>query len=72
MSKISGKNIIERKKSLADLEVLQLTELGHEAKVINNRANSKNHTDRLLVESSIGLVHITALSSTDPNEKIPY
>jgi hypothetical protein len=72
MSKILGKDVIERKKSLAELVVSHLTDLGHQAKIIKNRTNSKEHTDRLLVESSIGLVHITALSSKDPNEKIPY
>jgi len=72
MSKISGKDVMARKQCLADLVVEHLTKLGHQAKIINNRTNSKEHTDRILVESSIGLVHITALSSTDPNEKIPY
>lgn len=72
MSKISGKSTLKRKNYLADLVVSHLIQLGHQAKIIQNRENSKKHTDLTLVESSIGLVHIIALSSKKPNEKIPY
>lgn len=72
MHKILGTDAMERKKSLADLVISHLTELGHEATLLRNRTNSKEHTDRILIDSNIGLVHVTALSSKDPNEKIPY
>lgn len=72
MSRLSGKDVIERKKSLADLVISRLEGLGHKTRLVKNRTNSKNHTDRILVESDIGLIHVTALSSKDPNEKIPY
>lgn len=72
MPALTGKSVLERKKCLANLVVKRLVELGHKAQVVENRTNDAGHTDRVLVESSLGLVHITALSSTNPNDAIPY
>ena len=68
---IDGKTILERKKSLAALVAHHLSSLGHSASVVEGRTNSLGHTDRVLVESSIGLVHLTASVNQDPDGSIP-
>lgn len=72
MSKIKGDNIPQRKKSLAIIVCKHLNTLNLNAKLIENRTNSAGHTDRVVIESDLGLVHITALSSSNPNDLIPY
>ena len=56
-----------RKRQLAELVAEHLKSLGHDATVATGRLNPSGHRDRVIVESSIGLVHTTASSSTDPN-----
>ncbi len=68
---ITGTTVLERKKSLAALVAGHLTSLGHTASIIEGRINSQGHTDRVLVESSIGLVHLTASVNRDPQGSIP-
>jgi len=72
MPAIVGKSVLDRKITLAGLVAQHLTDLGHSATVAENRTNSAGHTDRIVVESSLGLIHITALSSTNPNEALPH
>lgn len=61
---------LERKRQLADLVASHLTALGHEASVVCDRKNAAGHLDRVLVDSSVGLVHTTASVSRDPNGSI--
>ncbi|MEP1444906.1 MAG: hypothetical protein ABJK37_02160 [Paraglaciecola sp.] len=72
MSKIKGDNPQQRKKSLAILVCEHLNTLNFNARVIENRTNSAGHRDLVVIESDLGLVHITALSGSNPNELIPY
>jgi hypothetical protein len=39
--------------------------------VIENKINSVGHRDQVIIKSSIGLIHITATESIDPNASIP-
>ena len=68
---INGKTVLERKKCLAALVARHLASLGHTASIVEGRVNSQGHTDRVLVESSIGLVHITASVNREPEGSIP-
>ena len=68
---INGKTVLERKKCLAALVARHLESLGHSASVVEGRTNSEGHTDRVLVESSIGLVHLTASVNREPDGSIP-
>ncbi len=68
---ITGNTVLERKKCLADLVAHHLESLGYPAKVVEGRKNSQGHTDRVLVDSSIGLVHLTASVNQEPNGSIP-
>tara|TARA_B100000745_G_scaffold166791_1_gene109177 strand:- start:40 stop:450 length:411 start_codon:yes stop_codon:yes gene_type:complete len=70
MSFIVGDTILKRKKCLAELVRDHLTALGYEAKMTENRTNSAGHTDQFVVESSIGLIHISASSNLEPNASI--
>lgn len=70
MGGLVGDTIAARKKCLAYLVAEHLNSKGHSAQVHENRTNSKGHTDLVVVESSIGLIHLTASSNLDPNEKI--
>ncbi len=70
-SMIIGKTKLERKKCLASIVAKHLVSLGHTASVVEGRINSKGHTDRVLVESSIGLVHLTASVNQEPDGSIP-
>ena len=72
MSKIQGDNPQQRKKSLAVLVCEHLNTLSLNAKIIENRTNSAGHRDLVVIESDLGLVHITALSGANPNELLPY
>lgn len=67
MSHIVGDTISKRKRCLAELVKEHLISLGHEAEVIENRTNSAGHTDQVVVESSIGIIHVSASSSLEPN-----
>jgi hypothetical protein len=67
---IVGDTVSKRKKCLASLVEKHLISLGHEAQLIENHTNSADHTDQVVVKSSIGLIHITASSDTDPNASI--
>lgn len=62
---------LERKRQLAELVAKRLIELGHTATVITDHKNENGHTDRVIVKSSLGLVHTTASVATDPNGSIP-
>lgn len=68
---ISGNTVLERKRCLAELVADRLISLGVNASLIENRVNSKGHTDRVLVESSIGLIHLVASVNEDPEGSIP-
>lgn len=68
---IIGKTVLDRKKCLASLVEEHLNSLGKAATIIENRTNSKGHTDRVLVQSSIGLIHLTASVNQDPDGSIP-
>ena len=67
---IQGKSVQERKKSLAELVKNHLQDLGKSAELIFSRVNSKGHKDQVLVESEIGLIHVTTSSSNDPNSPL--
>lgn len=70
MSLLVGDTVLKRKKCLAELVKEHLITLGYEAKTIENRTNSAGHTDQVIVESSIGVIHLTASSSLEPNASI--
>ncbi len=64
---MNGNSVQERKKSLAELVKAHLESLGKKAELVFNRTNSKGHNDQVVVESEIGLIHLTTSSSIDPN-----
>ena len=68
---ISGSTVVARKKSLAAIVAAHLNAIGETAKVVEARPNSEGHLDVVVVESSIGLVHLTASVSKDPNASMP-
>jgi len=68
---IVGKTVLERKRCLASLVSAHLNSVGAEASIVENRVNSKGHTDRVLVLSSIGIIHLTASVNQDPDGTIP-
>jgi len=68
---IVGNTVLQKKKCLANLVAKHLNSIGHEASIVENRVNSVGHTDRVLVESQIGLVHVVASVNDDPNGSIP-
>ncbi len=71
MTRLVGETVMQRKMCLAELVRDHLRfELGHTAELIENRTNSAGHTDTVLVNSSLGLIHLTASSSLDQNERI--
>ena len=72
MPKIEGENPQQRKLSLAGIVSDYLNGKNLNAKLLKNRTNSEGHTDQVVVGSDLGLIHITALSSKNPNEAIPY
>jgi len=63
---IEGKTKLERKRRLAQIVVEHLTSLGHTASIVEGRVNSRGHRDHILVDSPLGLFHLTASSNTDP------
>ncbi len=67
---ITGSTVYERKASAAQLVINHLQALGHKASLIKNETNSQGHTDRLLVDSSLGIIHITTTASNDPNAEM--
>ena len=67
---IEGKSKLDRKKCLAEIVAQHLVSLGHTASVVEGRINSAGHRDQVLVESSIGLVHLTASNNTEPGGSI--
>lgn len=69
--KILGRSVQLRKKCLANLVVEHLIALGHQAELLENVTNSAGHKDQVLVKSNIGLIHVTATESTDPNASLP-
>jgi hypothetical protein len=70
MSLIVGDTVSKRKRCLAELVKKHLIALGHEAKLIDNRTNSAGHTDQVIVDSSLGIIHVSASSSLEPNASI--
>ena len=67
---ISGETKLERKTALGHLVVKYLQSLGYKAELIKNRENSEGHKDQVLVDSDLGLIHLTATESIDPNASI--
>lgn len=78
--RLKGGSIQKRKTCLANLVVEHLAASGldGEARVVGNVENNsehadRKHTDRVLVSSpKLGLIHVMAISSTDPNGTIPF
>ncbi|WP_312961139.1 hypothetical protein [Stutzerimonas nitrititolerans] len=70
MSLIIGDTVSKRKRCLAELVKEHLIALGHEAELVENRTNSAGHTDQVIVDSSIGIIHVSASSSLEPNASI--
>ena len=68
---ISGNTVQQRKKHLAELTRNHLLSKGHKAEIIENRENSEGHRDQVVVDSDIGLIHLTATESVEPNASIP-
>ena len=62
---------LERKRQLAALVAEHLQSLGHEAEVVEEHRNDSGHLDRVIVHSSLGLVHTVASKVVDPNSEIP-
>ncbi|MBA6251795.1 hypothetical protein [Colwellia sp. MB3u-55] len=71
MMRITGNSIQQRKQCLANLVAEHLLALGENAEVIENQMNSAGHRDQVIIKSSIGLIHITATESIEPNASIP-
>jgi hypothetical protein len=67
---IIGNTVQERKKSLAELVKNHLESLGKKAQIIFNRTNSAGHTDQVLIDSDVGLVHLITTSSNNPNASL--
>lgn len=67
---ISGKTVGERKRSLAELVKSHLNGMGKAAELIYGRVNSAGHKDQVLIDSELGLIHLTATSSDDPNSSL--
>ena len=75
MPRLVGNSVPDRKSCLANLVVEHLAakNLDGLATVLVNRTNSRGHTDQVLVNSPrFGLIHVMALSGTDPNGSIPF
>lgn len=70
MALITGNTIAKRKRALAEIVVRHLSGLGHHAELVEGRTNSSGHRDTVVVESSIGFVHVAASGSTAPNDTI--
>lgn len=69
--KLHGKTKLERKKCLANLVAEHLRDLGHTAEVVIGRQNTEaSFTDRVVVQSSLGLIHCAAYSGVEPNERL--
>jgi hypothetical protein len=69
--RITGASVQQRKKCLANLIVEHLLSLGKDAEILENKTNSAGHKDQVLVKSCIGLIHVTATESIDPNGCLP-
>ncbi|GMG88775.1 hypothetical protein [Biformimicrobium ophioploci] len=67
---ILGKTVGERKRSLAELVKNHLIGMGKAAEIIHGRVNSAGHKDQVLIDSEIGLIHLTSTSSDDPNSSL--
>ncbi|WP_185822550.1 hypothetical protein [Xanthomonas sp. GW] len=67
---MEGKSKLDRKRSLANIVVQHLMSLGHTASVVEGRTNSCGHKDKILVDSSIGFVHLTASNNLEPGGSI--
>ena len=72
MTILEGKTATLRKKCLAALVASHLEKEGHVVEVVENRTDSEGRKDGVLVQSDkIGLIHVTATTSTDPNALVP-
>ncbi|ARD46408.1 hypothetical protein [Colwellia sp. PAMC 21821] len=69
--RITGNSVQQRKKCLAHLVVEHLIGLGEVAEVVENETNSEGHKDQVVIKSSLGIIHVTATESIDPNATIP-
>jgi hypothetical protein len=68
---IVGDTTPKRKESLAVLVKEQFDQKGIEANLVRNRTNSEGHKDQVLLETEIGLIHLTATNNVDPNSGFP-
>jgi len=68
---ITGDTVHKRKRCLAQLIEEHLRSVGHEASVVENRENSEGHRDQVVVDSDIGVIHVTSTESLEPNASIP-
>ncbi|MBM7070673.1 hypothetical protein JQC92_01270 [Shewanella sp. 202IG2-18] len=68
--KLTGNTPIERKRNLAHIVIEHLLALNIKAKLIENHRNSIGHTARFLIDSDIGLIHLTATGNKAPNSSI--
>ena len=67
MPHLTGNTVPQRKQCLAELVQHRLAFLGHDAEIVANRVNAAGHNDSVLVKSSVGIIHLTATGSLDPN-----
>jgi len=68
--RITGNSFLQRKKCLALLVVEHLTGLGEDAEIIVFEKNSEGYRDQVVVKSSLGVIHVIATASKDPNATI--
>lgn len=68
---IVGDTTPKRKESLALLVMEQFKQKGIEANLVKNRTNSEGHKDQVVLETEVGLIHLVATSSVDPNAGFP-
>ena len=68
---ITGDTVQKRKRCLAKLVEEHLRSIGHAANIVENRENSEGHRDQVVVDSDIGVIHVTSTESLEPNASIP-
>lgn len=68
---IIGASASERKKCVAHLVKARLESLNQTAQIVDTSPSQPDHPDNVVVESSIGRIHIIASVSRDPNGSIP-
>ena len=71
MPYLTGDSPKRRKESLATLVSEHLNTIEIKAEVIRDHVNATGHIDAVVVDSNIGLIHLTATGSTAINSVIP-